>query len=133
MRIYNLESNAPDHVNDQFIVKKQMRPFWIIADLYGDHVNREGKYWCFIGGHYPEGLMSDKKDEYNSAVELIITGKWQKAWLADEETVKSNRKVGYGFGDNPNQAFKRAIVCAGYLKDIHPKQEHVLQHNEGCE
>lgn len=129
--IYNLESNTTEHINDQFIAKKQMKPLWIFSDIYGAHVNREGKFWCFIGGHFPDGLMASDKDEYNRAVNLVICGKWKQAWLADEEVVKANIKVGYGFGDNPNQAFKRAIVNAGYLKGLDKTQGHVLQPTDG--
>ena len=133
MTVYDLETNSAEHINDQFIMKKQMKPMWLFTDIYGSHVNREGKFWCFIGGHFPDGLMAEDKEEYNRAVNLLISGQWQRAWLADEVNQKGNVKVGYGFGDNPNQAFKRAIVSAGYLKSIGTHQDHVLKTNEGCE
>ena len=133
MTVYDLETNSTEHINDQFIMKKQMKPMWLFTDIYGAHVNREGKFWCFIGGHFPDGLMSENKDEYNRAVGLIITGKWQEAWQKDENVAKGNMKVGYGFGDNPNQAFKRAVVCAGYLKGLSKGQDHVLKPDEGCD
>ena len=133
MTIYDLESSKTEHINDQFIVRKAMKPLWIFSDVYGAHVNRDGKFWCFLGGNYPDGLMSDTRTEYDRAVNTLISGAWQRVWLQDEDVQKNNRKVGYGFGDNPNQAFKRAIVCAGYLKGMNTVQGHVLKPDEGCD
>lgn len=103
-------------LNDIFITKKDMYPFWLFRDIFGGK-HTGGKFLCFINAHYPVGLASTSEDANKRAADSLKDGTWKvemlKQWQPQD-------KIGWGFGDTPQDAFRKACYNSGYLtvKDV---------------
>lgn len=96
---------------DIFVIRKKLFPLWAFADI------NEGKYctypyWCFVGMHYPPGLVSEDETKYKVALELINNGNY----TAEQKKIHPERKMGWGNGKNPGEAFRLALRMAGYFE-----------------
>lgn len=102
-------------LNDKIIMLKAFNPFWLFQDTWEGEDIEPGvdHYWCFIGAHYPGGLVSDDKDKYSAAITDLDNG----SWLANEKKAKPDKAIGWGNAKTPSEAFRSALRCAGFLKD----------------
>lgn len=109
-------SSEGSSINDQFIMTKKMKPFWVFADLCdGKYVG--GPYLCFINAHYPNELASPKDDVNKRGAERLKDGTWKAEEL---KTAPPNTKIGWGVGKTPQEAFRKACFNSGHLqvKDV---------------
>lgn len=98
-----------EKLHEDVLAKHRMYPFWVFADV--GEANK-GKFWCFIGAHYPPGLLSSEHEKYNAALQDLRIGHWKYMALQ----ANPERKIGYGFGDTPSECFISACKMAGYIK-----------------
>lgn len=101
---------------DMYIASKNMHPFWIFSDFFhGKYTG--GKYLCFIGANYEVGLVSQHEDAHERAVARLKNGLWkleQKKYYADMQ--QPDKKIGWGAGDTPTDAFQAALQSSSYVK-----------------
>lgn len=103
-------------VEDVFITKKGMYPFWLFADIHhGKYVG--GPYVCFIGGHYEAHFVASEPEPHKQAVERLKNGAWKISTLKEGVS----EKVGWGCGQTPQEAFRKACYNSGYIKMVDTK------------
>jgi hypothetical protein len=98
-------------LHEQVIHKHNMFPFWIFADIKCEGTPK--KFWCFLGAHYPRGLVETDEVEYEAAIEELEKGHWKAKGLT---AYGPNSKIGFGVAETPSLAFISACKMAGYIK-----------------
>lgn len=99
-------------MEDTYINQKNMKPFWVFADLFdGKHIG--AKFLCFINTHYPPEMVSGEEEVNKRGAEKLKNG----SWIAEvKKEMGPEAKVGWGYGNTPQEAFRKACYSSGYLK-----------------
>ena len=99
-------------VQDIYVTKNDMNPFWIFRDMFdGKHVG--GKFLCFINAHFPEEMVSQLDAVNARGAAKLKDGSWKVEML---KSLGTDAKVGWGAGTSPDDAFRKACYNSGYLK-----------------
>ena len=105
---------ATPRMFDIYIKSKSMYPFWVFADIHkGKYCG--GAFMCFIGAHYEAGLVSENPEAHNRAVERLKSGSW-KLSAKQEYNDTPDKKIGWGVGGTPTEAFQNALKSSAYMK-----------------
>ena len=104
-----------DRLYDTAIERKEIFPLWLFTDLYrGRHTGY--KFMCFIGANVPMKLFNTDERIHKEQVEELKTGVWKTERLNKlKESGQEPKKIGWGFGNTPSQAFREACYMSGHI------------------
>ncbi len=109
-----MSGDSSPTLEDVMTIKRAIHPMWTFSDVNMCRWCKR-QYWAFVGCHYPAGLQSLEEDAYKAALKSLEDGSYIRK---QQEIYGSAKRIGWGNGENPSDAFRIALRMAGHLGPI---------------